>query len=176
MEIKMKVAVFGSSFNPPTYGHLKIIESLIDVFDEVLVVPCYSHNFGKKMIDYDDRVEMAKILTSHLKDNVKVSTIESVIFKTEVSRTYLLLKYLKTENPENDYIFVCGFDNAAEENWKNFYKYELIDKEFGKYVIPEGTSEVRSTIIRNKIKSNESAEGLTKPEIIKYINDNGIIF
>jgi nicotinate-nucleotide adenylyltransferase len=172
----MKVAVFGSAFNPPTYGHLKIIESLTSAFDSVLVVPCYSHNFGKKMINYDDRVKMAEILTSHLDGKVKVSKVESEIFKTEISRTYLLLKHLKESNPDNDYVFVCGFDNATEENWKKFYNYDKIDKEFGKFVIPEGLSEVRSTIIRNKIKEKESIEGLTKAEIIKYIDDNRIVF
>lgn len=172
----MKVAVFGSAFNPPTYGHLKIIESLIDKFDKVLVVPCFSHNFGKKMIDYDHRVKMAEILTSHLEDKVNVSRIEKEIFSNVVSRTYCLLKHLKENNPSNDYIFVCGFDNAAKDNWEKFYNYELIDKEFGKYVIPAGVSEARSTTIRNKLNANENVVGLTKQEIINYIKDNKINF
>lgn len=172
----MKVAVFGSAFNPPTFGHLKIIESLINDFDQVIVVPCFSHNFGKKMIDYNHRVKMAEILTSHLCDKVTVSRVEEEIFSNVVSRTYCLLKHLKETTPSNDYVFVCGFDNAAKENWEKFYNYELIDKEFGKYVIPSGVSETRSTTIRNKLNSNEDVTGLTKTEIINYIKDNEIYF
>ncbi len=171
----MRVAVFGSAFNPPTYSHLKIIESLTDSFDKVLVIPCYSHNFGKKMIDYNHRYEMAKILTNHLGENVMVSQIEKEIFKEETSRTYILLKELKRRNPEDDFIFVCGEDNGNAENWKKFYKYDLIDSEFGKFVVPDlGT--VRSTLVRQKFTNNESIDGLTKKEISEYLTINKIIF
>ncbi len=171
----MKVAVFGSAFNPPTYSHMKIIEMLTDVFDKVLVVPCYSHNFGKKMIDFDYRLEMAALLINHLGEKVELSSIEKELFQNEVSRTYILLKALKERNPDDDFIFVCGEDNASEDNWKKFYNYELIDKEFGKYVTPD-LGVVRSTLIRNKLANGESAAGLTKDEILKYITTNNIIF
>lgn len=171
----MKVAVFGSAFNPPTYSHMKIIEMLLDDFDKILVVPCYSHNFGKKMIDFEHRVEMARLLISHMGNKVELSTIEKDIFKTEVSRTYILLKKLKENNPEHDFVFVCGEDNAKEDNWKKFYNYDLIDKEFGKHVMPD-LGIVRSTMIRNKLSNGESAIGLTKDEILNYISVNNIIF
>lgn len=171
----MKVAVFGSAFNPPTYSHMRIIEGLTDIFDKIIVVPCFSHNFGKKMIDFEHRFEMAKILTNHIGGKVLLSSIEKEIFKNEVSRTYLLLKELKRLNPEDDFIFVCGEDNATPENWTKFYKYESIDKEFGKHVIPDMGS-IRSTLIRNKLKNGESISGLTKPEIIEYLTTNKIKF
>lgn len=172
----MKVAVFGSAFNPPTYSHMKIIELIMDKFDQVLVIPCYSHNFGKKMLPFEDRLEMAKLLINHLPKKVIISDIEKDLFKDSISRTYPLLKKLKEKNPENDYVFVCGFDNAEESNWEKFYNYELIDKEFGKYVIYENVGDTRSTMIRNKLVKGEDISGLTKPEIIKYINDNQIKF
>jgi len=171
----MKIAVFGSAFNPPTNSHLKIIEHLVENFDKVLVVPCFSHNFGKKMINFKDRLNMAKLLVSHLDKNIEVSDIEQEIFKNEVSRTYLLLKTLKENNPNHDYVFVCGEDNASIENWKRFYNYKLIDEEFGKYIIPDlGT--VRSTFIRQQLKIGETIDGLTRPEVIDYIRDNHLVF
>ena len=170
----MKIAVFGSAFNPPTNSHLKIIEGLQKEFDKVLVVPCYSHNFGKKMIPYEHRLNMARLLVSSL-DGVEVSDIESKIFKNETSKTYLLLCALKSLDPTNEYVFVCGEDNADESNWKRFYKYEAIDKEFGKYVI-ESQGNVRSTLLRERLKNNESISGMTKDEVIDYISGNRIIF
>ena len=34
----MQKAIFAGSFDPPTYGHLNIIERSASVFDEILVV------------------------------------------------------------------------------------------------------------------------------------------
>lgn len=172
----MKIAVFGSAFNPPSYSHLKIIEKLSLIFDKVLVVPCYSHNFGKGMIGFDHRFKMANLLVENLSGNIEVTDIEKHLFENETSKTYLLLKRLKADNKENDYVFACGYDNANIENWSKFYKYDLIDKEFGKYVIEDGIFDVRSTEIRNNLKSNLSIKGMTTPEIIKYIKDNSILF
>lgn len=172
----MKVAVFGSAFNPPSYSHMKIIEILTEIFEEVLVVPCYSHNFGKAMISFDHRIKMAELLISNIKGNVRITDIEKELFKDETSKTYNLLKRLKNDNPDNDYVFVCGFDNANPENWSKFYKYDLIDKEFGKYIIPDSIGNIRSTKIRNNLKNGLSIEGMTTPDIIKYINDKSIIF
>lgn len=171
----MKIAVFGSAFNPPTYSHLQIIESLMDKFDKVLVVPCFSHNFGKKMVSYDDRVKMAELLINHINRNVELSRIEEEIFQDRISRTYDLLKTLKERNPTDDFIFICGEDNGLGDAWKKFYNYELIDKEFGKLVVPD-LGMVRSTILRQRLKNAEPAEDLTKKEIIDYIHDNHIDF
>lgn len=172
----MKIAVFGSAFNPPSYSHLKIIEKLSLIFDKVLVVPCYSHNFGKDMILFADRLEMAKILVSDLSGNIEVTNIEKDLFSSETSKTYKLLKRLKDDNKDNDYVFVCGYDNANEENWTKFYKYDLIDKEFDKYVIEDGLFNIRSTEIRNNLKNGISIVGMTTPKIIKYIKDSSILF
>lgn len=171
----MKIAVFGSAFNPPTYSHLRIIEKLSLVFDKVLVVPCYSHNFGKKMVDFEHRFNMAKLLIEHLPDKVGITDIEVELFQHEVSRTYTLLKALKTKYPDDDFVFACGVDNAMPESWSRFYNHDLIDKEFGKYVI-ESQGTIRSTLIRSYIKESKSIEGMTDPKVINYINENKIEF
>lgn len=169
----MKIAVFGSAFNPPTNSHLKIIRQLTESFDKVLVVPCYSHNFGKKMISYHYRVEMARLLVEDLGDRVEVSTIEEEIFQNETSRTYLLLKELKRRDPINSYVFVCGIDNL--EKWEQFYEYEAIDREFGKHVV-ECQGEVRSTLVRSLLNEKKSVIGMTKEKIIDYILTHSIQF
>lgn len=171
----MKIAVFGSAFNPPTYSHLKIIEHLTSLFDKVLVVPCYSHNFGKKMIAFDDRLEMAKLLVSHINNQVEVSDIEADLFKKDVSKTYLLLKALQKNLPEDVLVFVCGEDNGSPENWVKFYKYDLIDKEFNKYVMPD-QGMTRSTLVREKLSRGESVADHTKKEIVEYIESHHITF
>lgn len=172
----MKIAVFGSAFNPPSYSHLKIIEKLSLIFDKVLVVPCYSHNFGKGMIGFDHRFKMANLLVENLSGNIEVTDIEKHLFENETSKTYLLLKRLKADNKENDYVFVCGYDNASAENWIRFFNHDLIDKEFGKYIIEAGLFNIRSTTIRNKLKNNTSIDGLTSPSVIQYIAENSIVF
>ena len=53
----MKIAVFGSAFNPPSLGHKSVIERLSH-FDKVLLVPSLSHAWGKEMLPFDTRIDM----------------------------------------------------------------------------------------------------------------------
>ncbi|MEF1220429.1 nicotinate-nicotinamide nucleotide adenylyltransferase, partial [Photobacterium damselae] len=50
--MKPQIAIFGSAFNPPTLGHLSVLERLSQ-FDKVLVLPSYAHAWGKVMLDYE---------------------------------------------------------------------------------------------------------------------------
>ena len=171
----MKIAVFGSAFNPPTNSHLNIIKELSANFDKVLVVPCYSHNFGKKMIDFDDRLNMASLLINGLSPNIEISDIERRLFNDTISTTYSLLCALRVIYPTDELIFACGKDNADIENWKRFSNYKLIDKEFGKYIVSD-QGLVRSTLVRESFKNNQSIDAYTKIEIVNYLKNNNISF
>ena len=43
-EYSEKIAIFGSAFNPPTLGHLSVLERLTH-FDRILLLPSY-HMLG----------------------------------------------------------------------------------------------------------------------------------
>lgn len=57
----MNIAVFPGSFDPPTYGHLNVIERASKIFDKIDVV--VSENPGKNnLFTADERVLMLKTL------------------------------------------------------------------------------------------------------------------
>lgn len=73
----MKTAIFAGTFDPPTYGHLNIIERAKNTFDELHVVVAL--NQGKKcLFSPDERLNMLQQLTGQW-DNVKVSIWDKLI-------------------------------------------------------------------------------------------------
>ena len=73
----MKTAIFAGTFDPPTYGHLNIIERAKNIFDELHVVVAL--NKGKNcLFTSDERLSMLQHLTGQW-DNVKVSIWDKLI-------------------------------------------------------------------------------------------------
>ena len=167
----MKIGIFGGAFNPPTKAHAHLIKESAKQLDEIWIIPSYSHAFGKKLISFEERIGLLRIFKKNLKEkNIKILKIEKDLNKEnkkDFIYTYDLLKKLKSKFPENEFIFICGEDNAKKEVWEKFYKSKEIDNEFSKIVIKE-TMQVRSTIARELIK-----EGSYK-ELEKYLFKNVI--
>ncbi|MDR2185572.1 MAG: pantetheine-phosphate adenylyltransferase [Treponema sp.] len=70
-------AVFPGSFDPPTFGHLNIIERASSIFDEFIVV--VADNRGKKyLFSRDERVALLEELVKRRK-NVSVAYCDSLI-------------------------------------------------------------------------------------------------
>ena len=81
----MKVAVYPGSFDPVTLGHLDIIERSLELFDKVIVAVMYNRN-KRPMFDVEERVELLRKSTAHLK-NVTIDSHEG-----------LLIDYLKRKD------------------------------------------------------------------------------
>ena len=70
-------AAFPGSFDPPTMGHLNIIQRAAGIFDEVLVV--VAENRQKKYLFYaEERIEMIRQLIGNC-DKVSVTICDSLI-------------------------------------------------------------------------------------------------
>ena len=64
------IALFPASFDPPTNGHLDLIDRAQQVFDEVVVAVAV--NVGKTgLFSFEERVDMLRGVTGHL-DRVRV--------------------------------------------------------------------------------------------------------
>jgi pantetheine-phosphate adenylyltransferase len=73
----MLKAVFPGSFDPPTYGHINIIERASALFDEFVVV--VAENRGKKyLFSADERIAMLKELVRPW-ENVSVLLCDTLI-------------------------------------------------------------------------------------------------
>lgn len=156
---QLKTAVFGSAFNPPHMGHADVINQALEVFDHVIVVPSFSHAFGKAMAAYSLRLDLVRTLVELHPDwqqRVIVSDIEKTIAKNkpvnEPIYTFDVLNELETRKPFEQLVFVVGPDNAEPETWAKFYRAKEIDERWGRWEVKERVS-VRSTGIREIINS-----------------------
>lgn len=188
-----QIAIFGGAFNPPTIGHVKLIEFLLlNGFSEVWMMPCYNHKYNKDLVDSDHRINMCNISIRNI-GNAKVFDYE-IRNKLDGS-TYNLLQSLKNDNIYSDNIyFVMGVDNANTfYKWKNYedLKNEAnfvvvsrngvnIDKDVTWYrhgqhkfydardFIPETSS----TSIRNHFNDGLRPFPMLDDEVFKYIKKN----
>lgn len=72
----MRKAIYPGSFDPPTFGHLDIIERSAKMVDE-LNVAVLKNNAKNPLFSAEERVSMIKELTGHL-PNVTVSSFDGL--------------------------------------------------------------------------------------------------
>jgi len=75
---KLKVAIFGGAFDPITTGHIKTAQLVLNYskeFDEVWLMPCYTHLNGKHTSAPEDRLEMCR-LAAKTDGRISVSSYE----------------------------------------------------------------------------------------------------
>ena len=74
----MNIAVFPGSFDPPTYGHLNVIERASRIFEKIDVV--VSENPGKNsLFTADERVMMLKTLPCRQVGSSAVPAFASIL-------------------------------------------------------------------------------------------------
>jgi len=161
---KVKVAILGGAFNPIHNSHIELAKFVLNtsgMFDEVWLMPAYSHMLGKHMESPDDRLEMCK-LAAEVDGRIKVCDFE--IKNKLAGETFNLFKRLKEESEyEGKYNFsmIIGLDNANSfDKWVNFQELERM---------------VRFVVVPRKgIERNENVVWYLKPPHIFLKNDNSI--
>ncbi|CCN84417.1 putative nicotinic acid mononucleotide adenylyltransferase [Vibrio nigripulchritudo SFn27] len=168
----MKIAIFGSAFNPPTLGHKSVIESLTH-FDKVLLLPSYAHAWGKEMVDFDFRCQMVEQFISDLaQNNLELCSVEAEMYVPgESVTTFAVLTKIQEIYPDADITFVVGPDNFFQ--FSKFYRSEEIVKKWTVMACPEKVS-IRSTLIREKLAQNESVSALTTSSVNNFLLNHNL--
>jgi len=116
----MKIAVGGSSANPPHLGHRALIEYMIsktDLFDKIIWIPC-GHRTDKKIdneISPDHRIAMTE-LTIDPMWRTGINQVPLLIKYDEIYgpalSTYYRLELLKEQYPEDtEFTWFTGSDS-----------------------------------------------------------------
>lgn len=91
----MRIAVYPGSFDPITNGHLDIIERASKIYDK-LVVGVLSNGNKKPLFSAEERVEMIRKVTNHIK-NVEVDTFAGLLVDFAQSKdAEVIVKGLRT--------------------------------------------------------------------------------
>jgi nicotinic acid mononucleotide adenylyltransferase len=140
-----KVAIFGTSGNPPTYisGHYGIIDTVLRQgdFSHILILPVYEHIFSKKLIEYHHRMEMCRIACTGMStDSCKVGVLDlEKIVSEEMGKarpgervgTVDIVEYLLSQGIDCTVIelhLVLGKDTYRDlmmKKWKRTDRYVL---------------------------------------------------
>lgn len=80
----VKVAVYPGSFDPITCGHLDVIERSSKLFDR-LIVTVFRNPSKNHMFSMEERVEMVREATAHLK-NVEVDCFDGLLIEYAASK------------------------------------------------------------------------------------------
>ena len=119
---KLKVALYGGSFNPITKGHIQVAQFVLDTsraFDEVWLVPCYKHMYNKQLVDASHRLKMCEIA---YKVDGRIKVFDFEIMYELGGETYNFVKRL-VQSEFMDWVnfsYIIGQDNANTfADWVN---------------------------------------------------------
>jgi len=172
-----KIAIYGGSFNPPTKGHMEVINAVLPHVDEVWVVPVGKHPFNKELASLEDRERM---LYNLYYNHPKVSICGHLGKPKVPQKTFLFMRHLRKLLPDNDYYIVIGSDNAQEI--RKWYKWKQLCKENKFIIVKRGnfTMEFDSKLFEGSTMcfNHKCEKGYSSSEIrgfiaeqTKYSND-----
>ncbi|MRI33323.1 nicotinate-nicotinamide nucleotide adenylyltransferase [Endozoicomonas sp. OPT23] len=179
-----RIGIFGSAFNPPTLGHLDVIEQAAKEFDCILLMPSAAHAFAKDMQPFQHRLSMAEHFVNEAEVDecqLEASAIEAELLRANPDKpvyTYDLLCYLEKLYPEAELGFIRGPDNAAPETWNRFYKAAEIENRWQLFTASERlnirSTKVRELVAEGIVKNKEALKPLLFSSVYQYILDNGL--
>ncbi len=122
----MKIGIFGGTFNPVHFGHLRAAEEVAQTFlNKVVFIPT-NITSNKKMpeINPEKRIEMINIA---IKNHKKFEASDIEIKRGGFSYSYDTIVQLKKIYPSDELYFIAGMDTYFDmRNWKN--AGEIFDK------------------------------------------------
>ncbi|MCF0242269.1 MAG: pantetheine-phosphate adenylyltransferase [Treponema sp.] len=153
----MVKAVFAGSFDPPTYGHLNVIQRASKLFDNLDVV--ISVNPEKTyLFSENERYEMLKNLVSDY-DNVELHKWNGLIVKyAEQVKANVLVRGIRTQND-----FLYEFDLALMN--------KALDSNIETLFIPtdEEFAIVKSSSIKELAKFGGNISKMVPPNVEKAV-------
>lgn len=183
----MKIGIFGGTFDPPHLCHTLLCLYVLETtsLDKIFVIPCYQHAFGKLSASFEHRLAMCQLAMKRLQPEVEVLDIEGR--RGGISYTIDTVRELSALYPEDEFVVIIGSDILKEtDRWKNFDELQRMVKIL---VVPRLTEETRaefiggkkfflpdvsSTIIREKLRANQSVEHLISASVLEYIKTHNL--
>lgn len=179
----MRLAVFGGSFDPPHVGHVAVAAMTLALTDadELLVVPCFEHAFGKPTATpFSHRLAMCRAAFADLR-RTTVSDLEATLGGT--SYTLRTLEHLAKERPGVALSLVVGAD--AMRDRRSWHRFDAIEAMadlvvFARAGVPlddptlPAPPGVSATEVRRRLAAGEPATSLVPAAVLRYIDEHGL--
>ena len=153
-----KIAICAGSFDPPTMGHLNIIERGLKIFDR-LIIAVAKNTSKKPILTTKERVELLTKLLKSYKNKIEVVFFEGLLVefaKERIIRT--LLRGIRN---------MCDYEYESQLALVNKALYPALETIFmmteGKY------SHLSSTFIREILTFGGSCKGMIHPLVEKTL-------
>ena len=155
----MNIAIYPGSFDPITNGHLDIITRGAKIYDKLIVAVLV--NIDKKcLFTIDERVELIKRVTSHLK-NVEVLSFDGLLVDfAKLHNSKVILKGLRTMS-DFEYEFQMALMNSKlDSNIETVFM-----------MTSSAYSYVSSSSVKQVAKFGGNINGLVPKELILEIQN-----
>ena len=199
MNGKIRLGIFGGTFNPPHLGHVESAKSFIESMslDKLLVIPTSvpPHKSADGIASAEQRIAMCRLAFSNV-SKCEVSDIE--VKRGGKSYTYMTLEELSS--PDTEIFLLCGTDmllsmdswmkpeiifnlaticyarreSDAANDLKIDEKTALYRRKYGAEIVflNSPVVEVSSSQIRERIKNGEPSDAFLTETVRKYITDS----
>jgi nicotinate-nucleotide adenylyltransferase len=178
-----RVALFGGSFNPPHISHALVAHSILLAceVDQLWVLPCADHPFGKGLAPFEDRMELCRLAFQHLAPRVRVVGLEALL--PEPNFTVRTLRAIHAARPGLALKWVIGTDIVDELHlWR---EPEALPELCEMIIVPrEGYARrgvlefpipgISSTEVRARVARDEDISGLVGREVVAHIEARGL--
>lgn len=184
----MKIGIYGGSFNPIHFGHIKIVNYVLEQLnlDKIIVIPVGTPSHRENnLVSGEFRLKMCQLA---FKDSQKIEISDIEIKSNTTSYTIDTLKKIQSIYGEKHEFFeIIGEDSANYfSKWKDYkeilekskvvvlkrkgYNSLLTDKNL--IYLDSPLFNVSSTLIRENLLNNKNVSKFLPKEIIDFIKNN----
>lgn len=195
-----KIGLYGGAFDPPHIGHILALSYALAIaeVDEIWVVPCWGHAFGKHMSSFEDRLEMCRLaFQPETNSRIQIRQDERVLqTKYTIDLLRQLVKACELTPPKpGEVASSCEFTLIlGEDEWRDFDRWHcasdikklvkifIIGREgcntstsSVNFRLPDiSSSEIRKRLIQQANNRKELVSGLLPDSVFSYIEKQGL--
>lgn len=188
------IALYGGSFDPIHIGHLITASQAVSTYnlDKLIFIPSYITPLKEKELSATE-IDRFNMISLSIKNKEKFELSDHEINKKGVSYTYDTVKYFKSIYNIEKIYFIIGTDRAKDlKKWYNIEELSKLvtfilvarDNENINFIVEDSfykninykimaspIIEISSSLIRDKIKNQESIDYMIVEECQKYIEE-----
>lgn len=185
----MRIGILGGSFDPPHFGHMLVARQVKDALslDKIWLMPYFMHTWDSTPSSAKHRFNMTKLI-----EEKEINACDEEIKHKRKSYTIETVRRLKRKYPHT-FFWIIGSDVLTDfKKWKehgnlvkeveflvvirNGYQLPLnLPKGFQLICPPQFIStNVSSSIIRDRIRKNLSVNNLVSKSVLSYIQKNNL--